>query len=373
MKTSRKKQDKYDLNGVTRRDFMKFCSIMAAGMGLSVDVAPQIAEAITSAKRPPVIWLSGQECTGCVETLLRTDHPTLDHLILDLISLDYSETLNAGSGHQAEEARAQSIEANKGNFILVVDGAIPVKDGGVYCQIAGKPVVDILKETAPLAAAVVAIGSCASWGGIPSAAPNPTGATPVHKILQGSGIPVINIPGCPPNPYNFLSTILHYVTFNKLPALDDKMRPKFAYGRLIHENCERRPHFDAGRFAEQFGDEGHRQGYCLYKLGCKGPETYNNCPAVHYGDVASGSWPVGTGHPCFGCSEEGIGFEAPLHSLAKPGFITPPLKFSGAVPEKGDGATSFAYGVAGAAVGAATVALATGLGKKKDSEEDKES
>jgi hydrogenase small subunit len=353
--------------GVSRRDFLKVCSAAAVYMGLPASMGPKIAEAATSAKkRPPVIWLSGQECTGCTESLLRTSHPTFEHLILDLIALDYSETLNTGAGFQAEEFRAKSIEENKGKFVLVCEGSIPVKDGGIYCKIAGKPVLDILKETAPKAAAVIAIGSCATWGGVPSAEPNPTGATPVYKILEGTGIPVINIPGCPPNGYNFLSTVLYYVTFNKLPELDEKLRPKFAYGRLIHENCERRPHFDAGRFAEQFGDEGHLKGYCLYKLGCKGPETFNNCSTLRYNDV--GTWPVNTGHPCFGCSEEGVGFTAPLHSPARPLYITPPTQFTSATPEKGKGASALAAAVAGAAAGAGAVAVGMNLGKKDNEE-----
>ena len=350
------------LSAVTRRDFMKFCTAVAATLGLPVSMAPKIAEAVTSPRRPPVIWLSGQECTGCVESLLRTEHPTLEHLIFDLISLEYSETLNAGSGHQAEEHRAKSIEENKGKFILVVDGAIPVKDKGVYCMIAGKPVLDILNETAPLAAAVIAIGSCAAWGGVPSADPNPTGATPVHEILKGKNIPVVNIPGCPPNPYNFLSTVIHFLTFGKLPALDEKGRPMFAYSRIIHENCERRPHFDAGRFAEEFGDAGHQAGYCLYKLGCKGPETYNNCSTLAFNDTP-GCWPVATGAPCFGCSEEKVGFHSPLFSKAKVVFPTPPAQQPDATPPKGEGGKKFAYGVAGAAVGAVAVALSTRGGK----------
>lgn len=357
------------LDGVSRRDFLKVCSAAAVYMGLPASFGSKIAEAATTPKRPPVIWLSGQECTGCTETLLRASHPTVEHLILDLVALDYSETLNTGAGHQAEEYRAKSIEENKGNFILVVEGSIPVKDGGIYCKIAGRPAVDILKETAAQAAAVIAIGSCASWGGVPSAEPNPTGATPAYKILEGTGIPVINIPGCPPNPYNFLSTVLYYVTFKKLPALDDKLRPKFAYGRLIHENCERRPHFDAGRFAEQFGDEGHSNGYCLYKLGCKGPETFNNCSTLRFNDV--GTWPVNTGHPCFGCSEEGVGFTAPLHSPARPLYITPPTQFANALPEPGKGASALAAAVAGAAIGAGAVAVGLNLGKGS-SEEDKQ-
>ncbi|MDY0390951.1 MAG: hydrogenase small subunit [Desulfobulbus oligotrophicus] len=354
------------LNSVNRRDFMKFCTAVAASMGLPMTVVPQIAEAVTSPKRPSVIWLSGQQCTGCVESLLRTGHPTLETLILDLISLEYSETLNAGAGHQAEAHLARAIEENKGKFILVVDGSIPVKDGGVYCMIGGRPVVDILKEMAPLAAAVIAIGSCAAWGGVPSADPNPTGATPVYEILKPQNIPVVNIPGCPPNPYNFLSTVIHFLTFGKLPALDDKGRPMFAYSRIIHENCERRPHFDAGRFAEEFGDAGHRQGYCLYKLGCKGPETYNNCSSLDYNDTP-GCWPVATGAPCFGCSEEKVGFHVPLFTKAKVVFPTPPAQQPATVPEKGSGAKNFAYGVAGAAVGAAAVALSQRGGKGDDS------
>jgi hydrogenase small subunit len=345
---------------------MKYCTVMAAGMGLPLELAPQIASAVTSPRRPPVIWLSAQECTGCTETLLRATHPTLETLILDLISLDYHETLAVGAGHQAEEFRAQSIEENSGNFILVVDGSIPTKDGGVYCKIAGRTALEILKDTAPKAAAVIAIGSCASWGGIPSAEPNPTGAKPVHAILEGTGIAVVNLPGCPPVHYNLLSTILYYLTLKKLPELDNKNRPKFAYGRLIHENCERRPHFDAGRFAKEFGDDDHRQGYCLYMLGCKGPETFNNCPTVGFNDLGPGSWPVGCGHPCFGCSEEGVGFTAPLHSPAKPTYVTPPTFFAKAEPDKGDGATALAAAIAGVAIGAG--AAAVGMSAKKNKE-----
>lgn len=355
--------------GVSRRDFMKVCTAAAVYMGLSESFGPAIAEAATdAARRPSVIWLSGQECTGCTESLLRASHPDLATLILDLISLDYSETLNTGAGHQAEEYRAKAIEENKGKFILVCEGSIPVKDGGIYCKVAGRTALEILKETAPKAAAVISFGSCAAWGGVPSADPNPTGATPVYKILEGTGIPVVNIPGCPPNPYNFLSTVLYYVTFKKLPELDDKLRPKFAYSRLIHENCERRPHFDAGRFAEKFGDEGHRKGYCLYKLGCKGPETYNNCSTLRFNDV--GTWPVNTGHPCFGCSEEGVGFKAPLYSPAQVLNVTPPARFVSTPPEKSKGASALAAGVAGAAVGAAAVAVGSNLGKKDQENEE---
>ncbi len=363
--------------GVSRREFLKFCSIVAAGMGLPLGAGEQIAEAVTgAAKRPPVIWLSAQECTGCTETLLRSNHPTLDRLILELISLEYHETLLVGSGHQAEAWREKAMKENKGKYILVVDGSIPVKDNGIYCKIGGKTALSLLEEMSSQAAAVIAIGSCASWGGVPSADPNPTGATPAHEVMKNKGIatPVVNIPGCPPNPYNFLSTVLYYVTFQKLPALDDKGRPKFAYERLIHENCERRPHFDAGRFSLRFGDEGHRKGFCLYKLGCKGPETHANCPVILFNDVGSGAWPVGTGHPCFGCTEKGVGFSMPLHTLSNPAYLTPPTFFTEAYPgEPGTSSSvkALAAGVAGLVVGAAGAAMLTGLGKKDDTADKK--
>ncbi len=350
--------------GISRRGFLTFCSGVAVTLGFSSSLGAQIAEAVMSARRPPVIWLSAQECTGCTESLLRSYHPTLENLILDMISLDYHETLSVAAGHQAEAARMASMEENYGNYLLVVDGAIPTKDGGIYCKVADRTIQEHLEEAAAGAAAIVAIGSCASWGGIPSSGINPTGAVGVSEILPDKTI--VNIPGCPPNPYNFLSTVLQFVAFGTLPALDEKNRPKFAYGRLIHENCERRAHFDAGRFALQFGDEGHRKGWCLYKLGCKGPETYANCPAILFGDVGSGSWPVGTGHPCFGCTEEGVGFTKAIHELADVESVTPPLAFASVDQPKGEGITPLTAGIVGAAAGAAVGAgaiLTSRLGK----------
>ncbi|MCP5365315.1 MAG: hydrogenase small subunit [Hyphomicrobiales bacterium] len=352
------------LGGLNRRNFLKFCTGVAATLGLSPSFGVRIANAATSTARPPVIWLSAQECTGCTESLLRAYHPTVETLILDMISLDYHEALCAGAGHQAEDFKDQSVKRNWGKFVLVVDGSIPTKDDGVYCMVAGKPIIQTLRETAEGAAAIISIGSCASWGGIPSSDPNPTDAKPVHEILTDKT--VINIPGCPPNPYNFLSTVLYLLTFGKPPELDGKNRPKFAYGRLIHENCERRPHFDAGRFALEFGDAGHRQGWCLYKLGCKGPETYANCPAIGFGDIGQGSWPVGTGHPCFGCTEQGVGFTKPIHALADVLTVSPPTAFPRVKEAKGQGVTAGAAAVAGAAVGAAVgggAVLASRLGK----------
>jgi hydrogenase small subunit len=352
--------------GLPRREFLKVAAGIAAAMGLPSSALGAVVGAMTQPRKPSVIWLQFQECTGCTESLLRSEHPTLDKLILDLISLDYHETLFAAAGKQAEDARLAAMKENKGKYILVVEGSIPTKESGIFCKIGGRTAVDLTKEAAADAAAVISIGSCASWGGMPSTSPNPTGASSVSKVL---GKPVVTIPGCPPNPYNFLSTVVHFLTFGALPELDEKGRPKFAYGRLIHENCERRAHFDAGRFATEFGDEGHRQGWCLYKLGCKGPETYANCPQILFCDVGPGSWPVGTGHPCIGCTEEGIGFTKPIHALAELKTVTPPVQFARPAEEQGQGVTpvtaAVAAAVGGLAIGAG-LKLADNLGKKDE-------
>lgn len=284
---------------LNRRGFIKGCTMAAAALGLSETMVPKLVEAATSAKRPPVVWLHFQECTGCTETLLRASHPDLASLLLEVISLDYHETIMAAAGHQAEHNLHEAVKNHAGEFILIVEGGIPLAENGIYCQIGGKTAKDMLAEIAPKAKAIIAIGSCATYGGIQAAKPNPTDAVGVSDLVTDK--PVVNIAGCPPNPVALLGTILHYLTFNRLPALDSLGRPKFAYGRRIHDHCERRAHFDEGRFVEQFGDEYHKLGYCLYKVGCKGPETFANCPSVRFNNVDV--WPVSVGHGCVGCTE----------------------------------------------------------------------
>ncbi|AIU73498.1 hydrogenase 2 small subunit [Hafnia alvei FB1] len=335
-------------HGVNRRDFMKLCAGMAATLGLSSNAAAEMAAAITNPQRPPVIWIGAQECTGCTESLLRATHPTIENLILNTISLEYHEVLSAAFGHQAEENKHNAMKRYKGKYVLVVDGSIPLKDGGVYCMVAGEPIVDHIRRAAADAAAVIAIGSCAAWGGVPATGGNPTGAVSLEEAI---GKPVINIPGCPPNPHNFLTTVVYYITYGKLPELDSKHRPLFAYERLIHENCERRPHFDAGRFAKEFGDHGHRQGWCLYHLGCKGPETYGNCSTLEFCDIGGGIWPVGIGHPCYGCNEKGIGFTKGIFQLANVENPTPRVDKPGVANREGGHISPTATGLIGGALG----------------------
>jgi hydrogenase small subunit len=307
--------DWVDRLNVDRRDFLRACTLAAAAVGLPASAARVFASGAAAGNKPSVIWLHFSECTGCTESLLRASQPSLDSLILDLISLDYHETLFVAAGHQVEAAKKAALQANAGRYILVVEGAIPTKDGGIYCKVGGQTALESVRECAANAALVIAIGSCASWGGIASADPNPTGAKGVPAVLERApgATPVVTIPGCPPNPYNFLGVVLQYATFGTLPALDAAGRPTFAYGRTIHEHCPRRPHFDAGRFAKQFGDDGHRQGWCLYELGCKGPQTHGNCSTQMFNDTPD-AWPIGIGHPCYGCTEPAMAFREPLHA-----------------------------------------------------------
>ena len=285
--------------GVSRRDFMKFCTAMAAALALPVSLAPKIAEALEADGRPSVIWLEFQSCTGDTEALLRAANPTVGEIVLDILSIDYAETIMAAAGHQAEETKMKTLKERSGKYIAIVEGSIPLKDNGVYCCIGGKSAVDIAREVCGGAMATITVGTCASYGGIPAAAPNPTGAVGVKDAVPAAT--VLNLPGCPVNTDNLVATVVHFLTFGKLPAVDGKGRPLFAYGKRIHDNCERRPHFDAGQYVETWGSQAHRNGHCLYKMGCKGPETFHNCPIQRYNEKTS--WPVGAGHGCAGCSE----------------------------------------------------------------------
>ena len=290
-----------EARGINRRDFIKFCTATTAALALPVSFIPTVAQAVED-KRPPVIWVEYQSCSGDSEAFLRGNQPTAAELILDLISLEYSDVVMAAAGHQAEEAKHQAMEKYKGQYILVVEGSIPTGADGAYCTIGGESAMVDCKKLVQNAAATICVGSCSSFGGIPAAAPNPTNAVSVSSLVPGAAI--VNLPGCPVNAENLTATIVSFLTFGKLPAVDRLGRPKFAYGKRIHDNCERQGHFDAGQYAETFGDAAHRQGHCLYKLGCKGPETFHNCPTVRYNEGTS--WPVMAGHGCIGCSEPGF-------------------------------------------------------------------
>jgi hydrogenase small subunit len=294
--------------GISRRDFLKFASLTAATIGLEYSAAGKVVEALETKERIPVIWEHFQECTGCSESFIRSAHPLVADLLFDHISLDYTDTLMAASGFNAEEAKKESMEKNYGKYILVVEGAIPTKDGGVYCAVAGRTAIEILKESAAGAAAIITYGSCSSYGGIQAANPNPTGSVPVRDIIKDK--PIVQVPGCPPIGEVMTAVIVHYITFGRLPQLDSEGRPTEFYGKRVHDSCYRRPYFDAGLYAETFDDANAKKGYCLYKLGCRGPVTYNACGTVGWNGGVG--FPIKSGNPCIGCSEAGFWDNSPL-------------------------------------------------------------
>jgi len=284
--------------GISRRRFMEFCGAMAATLALPPRYAAKVADALSKVKKPVLVWLQFQDCAGNSESILRASHPTVLEVVVDLLSWEYHEIIMAGAGKQAEAALQRVVKEEKGKYLVVVEGAIPLADDGVYCTVAGRTAVDLAREVCGSAAASIAVGACAWDGGLVAAHPNPTGAVGLQEAVPG--ITLINMPGCPQNPANTVAVLVYYLTFGELPAMDPYHRPLFAYGRIIHDQCERRAHYDAGRYVEEWGDEGHRKGWCLYKMGCKGPQATFNCPNVRWNDQTS--WPVKAGHGCLACA-----------------------------------------------------------------------
>jgi hydrogenase small subunit len=284
--------------GVSRRAFLKFCGAMTAVLALPPSFAPRVAAALATAPRLPVIWLEGQDCAGNTEGFLRASHPTVADLVLDTLDVEYHETIMAAAGDAAEKSLRDTMAAHPGGYVAIVEGAVPLAEDGTYCLIAGRTFRSMVEDVCENALLTITVGSCAFDGGLPAANGGPTGATGVATLIPGAK--VINLPGCPMNVQNLTATIVHYLTFGELPATDSLGRPYFAYGQLLHDQCERRAHFDAGEYVLAWGDEGARKGWCLYKMGCKGPETFANCPTVRFNDRTS--WPVKAGHGCVGCT-----------------------------------------------------------------------
>ena len=344
--------EEVERKGYSRRDFMKFVSMMTAFIGLEQSAIGQVAKAMETKPRIPVIWLHFQECTCCSESFIRSSHPIVADILLDKISLDYTETLMAASGTQAEDALKNTMTKYTGQYILCVEGSVPLGADGVYCMIGGKTSIQILEEASAGAAAIIAWGSCASNGCVQSAKPNPTQATPIHKLVKGK--PIIKVPGCPPIGEVMAGVIVHYLTFGRIPELDRMGRPKAFYSKRVHDSCYRRPFYDAGLFVETFDDENSKKGYCLYKVGCKGPSTYNACGVMKWNGGTS--YPIQSGHPCIGCSEENYWDNGRLYDRgsAFPGF---------GIEANADTLGKVALGVTAAAI--AGHAIATNVGKSK--------
>ena len=282
--------------GVSRRRFLQFCSAMTAALALPKSYTPRIVAALSQQTKPTVVWLEFQDCAGNTESLLRSPHPDVAQLVIEILSLNYHETIMAAAGKQAEQNLDDVVNTLAGQYVAIVEGSIPTAENGVYCTIAGRTAVDIVNRVTKSAAVTIAVGDCAWDGGFVSL--GPTQGKGVGQVV--SGVSPINMGGCPHNSVNLAAVIVHYLTFKSAPALDQFGRPLFAYGHLIHDQCERRSHFDAGRFVEQWGDEGARNGWCLYKMGCKGPATNYNCSIARWNDETN--WPIGAGHGCIGCA-----------------------------------------------------------------------
>ena len=289
--------------GVSRRDFVTFCASVAAYFALPKEAGAEIAAAVQKSLKPSLVWLEFQDCAGNTESLLRASKPTVAEAILDAISLDYHETIMAAAGKRAEAALDKALQEQSGKLLVVIEGAIPTGAGGVYCTVGGRSALQIAREACDKAAGVIAVGTCAAFGGLPAAAPNPTQALGVADAVPGIKN-LVNLPACPANVENLTALLVYFLAYKRWPPLDAQHRPLFAYGKTIHDNCERRAHYDAGQYVEAWGDEGHRTGYCLYKMGCKGPVTHQNCPVVRWNEATN--WPIGCGHPCIGCAEPGF-------------------------------------------------------------------
>jgi hydrogenase small subunit len=314
-------------DGLSRRDFLKLCGTVTAAVGLSdLLVVEKVAEALESAaKKPPVIWLEGQDCAGCTISFLTVEDPTPASIILDKISLRYHETAMAASGNVAEKALEDAIK--EGGYVLIVEGSIPEADDR-YCMVGGRPFRKIVQETARKAKAIIAVGACASYGGIPGG--TPTKGMPANKVLPGKTI--INLPTCPVHMDHVVGTILYFLVTKKAPPLDKLNRPLMYFGMTVHENCRRRAHFDEERFLTDWNDPAQKD-WCLLEKGCKGPETYSDCPIRRWNGGIN--FCIDAGAPCQGCAEPGF-YEGYSPLYAK-GIVTDRIlakKAAGLIPKK---------------------------------------
>ncbi len=289
---------------IGKHEVNSWISMVTANMQLHPNFEQVVDGAVCALNKVPVIWLELADCSGNSEAFIKSTNPAIEDIIFDYVSLDYHELLMSASGDQSETILEDIITNQKGEYILIVEGAVPMAMDGKYLRIGpkGETGVELLQKCAKDAALVLAVGSCALDGGIVAAEPNPTGAVGVAEALKRSDI--INLPGCPTNPTNIVGTLLSYLMFEELPPLDKFNRPLWAYEGRVHDNCERRGHYELGEFVQEWGDAGAKKGYCLFEMGCKGPYTNVNCPTMKFNGGTS--WPVQAGHGCMGCVEEGF-------------------------------------------------------------------
>ncbi len=280
----------------------------------------------------PVVWIQAASCSGCSVSVLNSAAPKITDLLLSEvipgrhINLRFQSTVMAGSGEPAIAVLERARNEAPGSFVLVVEGSIPTRHGGVYGTLGDEPMAERVLDAARAAMAVLALGTCASFGGIFAAEPNPGGCVSAGALLREHGVdvPLINIPGCPPHPDWFTGTVVAILRDGLSAVNVDALgRPTRFFGQLIHENCPRRADFDEGKFAGQLGDEG-----CLYELGCKGTVTHADCPLRRWNNGIN--WVIGSGAPCNGCVEpEFPDLISPFYErLPEEALLTPPRKES---------------------------------------------
>jgi hydrogenase small subunit len=284
-----------EVKGISRREFIKYCAATATVLGLSeLAFTAKVAQALEGAsKKPLVIWLEGQDCAGCTVSFAGALNPPVSSIILDRLSVRYHETIMAASGHLSESAYHDTLE--QGGYVLVVEGSIPSVDDR-FCMVGGRPFREIVEEAAEKAAAIIAVGACATYGGIPAA--GPTKGMGLDKALPAKTI--INLSTCPVHTDHLVGTILYFLATGEAPALDETGRPKVYFGQLIHDNCRRRSYFDEDMFLTDWNDPAQKD-WCLYKKGCKGPDTYSDCPIRRWNDGTNFCIDCGAG--CQGCAE----------------------------------------------------------------------
>ncbi|EAL5962640.1 oxidoreductase [Campylobacter jejuni] len=287
--------------------------ILARHLSLGNEIPVLAQRFFQIAPKTKLVWLHLCECTGCSESLLRSELLSFDELIFDFFSLEYHETLMAANGTKAEELLEHVLEED---FILAVEGGVAAIDTFfLTIGVQGESGYEILEKLAAKAKAIFAVGTCSSYGGIQAAYPNPSKTCGISEVLSQK---VVNIPGCPPSDINIIVILSFFALFGVLPELDEQNRPVWAYGKCLHDMCERKAKFESGIFAEHFDDEAAKNGACLFKIGCKGPYTYNNCPKVKFN--AKTSWPVAAGHGCIACSEKNFwdefgSYEKPMANI----------------------------------------------------------
>lgn len=287
---------------LTRREFLKLCTTASLSLGLSNTLISEIAQAFAQnlIPKPPLIWLELGTCTGESISLDNAVSPDVRVLFQEIVDLKYHWLLMQAQGERAVQAVFETIENHPNEYILVVEGSVITKDQGRYNMVfeynnkmyTG---IDALRLIAEKAKHVIAVGDCAAYGGPTAAFPNPAGAVGVWQVIDRK---VINVPGCPSNADWMTGTIAHVVMYGE-PELDDYNQPKMFFGQTIHDLCHRRSDFETGKFASYPGEPG-----CLFKVGCKGPVTFADCPVRQWNNHIN--WPVETGAPCIGCANPGF-------------------------------------------------------------------